>query len=163
MMIRAFKLMQIRGSAFARVSQAELPVLIAAWLRAFAPSYAPPGVPPQALAEATKRLQSALPRQVEPDIGTAALEVAGAVGPQLGLLGGSVLAWANHAALLGVGDVGAALDAIAYGSGPPLSRGGDAIPADKPNWIARTPEAKDLVAFSVSDGYTEARTRLGLR
>ncbi len=159
LMIRAFKLMQVRGSAFSRVPPAEVPVLIAAWLRAFAPSYAPPGVPPQALAEATRRLQSALPRQVEPDIGLAALEVASAVGPQLGLLGGSVLAWANHAALLGVGDLSAALDGLSYGSGPR----GEAAPADRPNWIARTPEAKDLVAFSVSDGYTEARTRLGLR
>jgi tetratricopeptide (TPR) repeat protein len=159
LMIRAFKLMQVRGSAFGRIASAEVPVLIAAWLRAFAPSYAPPGVPPQALAEATKRLQSALPRQVEPDVGLAALEVASAVGPQLGLLGASVVAWANHAALLGIGDLGAALDGVAYGAGPR----GDAPPADKPNWIARTPEAKDLVAFSVSDGYTEARSRLGLR
>ncbi|HEY2366213.1 MAG TPA: hypothetical protein VGH87_07510, partial [Polyangiaceae bacterium] len=161
LMFRAIKLMQARGSAFARVAQNEVPVLVGAWLRAFAPSYAPPGIPPQAIAEATKRLQSALPRQVEPDLGLAALEVAGAVGPQLGLLGGSVLAWANHTALLGIGDLGAALDALGYAQGP---RGGDPAPADdRPNWIAKTPEAKDLVAFGVSDGYTEARSRLGLR
>ncbi len=161
LMFRAIKLMQARGSAFARVAPNEVAVLVGAWLRAFAPSYAPPGIPPQAIAEATKRLQSALPRQVEPDLGLAALEVAGAVGPQLGLLGGSVLAWANHTALLGIGDLGAALDALGYAQGP---RGGDPPPAsDRPNWIAKTPEAKDLVAFGVSDGYTEARSRLGLR
>ncbi len=161
LMFRAFKLMQVRGSAFARVSPAEVPVLIAAWLRAFAPNFAPPGIPPQALAEATRRLQSALPRQIEPDLGMAALEVAGAIGPQLGLLGGSVLAWANHAALFAVGDLGAALDGIAYGTG---NRGGEPPPpTDRANWVAKTPEAKDLVAFSVSDGYTEARTRLALR
>ncbi|HEY2368255.1 MAG TPA: hypothetical protein VGH87_17775, partial [Polyangiaceae bacterium] len=161
LMFRAIKLMQSRGSAFSRVAANEVPVLVGAWLRAFAPSYAPPGIPPQAIAEATKRLQSALPRQVEPDLGLAALEVAGAVGPQLGLLGGSVLAWANHTALLGIGDLGSALDALGFAQGP---RGGEPPPAgDRPNWIAKTPEAKDLVAFGVSDGYTEARSRLGLR
>ena len=161
LMFRAIKLMQSRGSAFSRVAPNEVPVLVGAWLRAFAPSYAPPGIPPQAIAEATKRLQGALPRQVEPDLGLAALEVAGAVGPQLGLLGGSVLAWANHTALLGIGDLGAALDALAFAQGP---RGGEPPPAsDRPNWIAKTPEAKDLVSFGVSDGYTEARSRLGLR
>jgi hypothetical protein len=134
--------------------------MIAAWLRAYAPTYAPPGIPAPAIADATRRLQGALPKP-EPDLGLAALEVAGSMGPQLGLLAGSVLAWANHAALLGIGDIGAALDALAYGSGPR----GDQPPAlaDRAAWISRTPEAKDLVAFSVSDGYTEARNRLGIR
>ncbi len=160
LMIRAFKLMQVHGSAFSRVAPAEVPVLVGAWLRAFAPSYAPPGVPPQAIAQAMSRLQPALPKRPEPDLGLAALEVGGAVGPQLGLLGGAVLAWANHAALLGVGDLGAALDGVAYGQSP---RGEPPPPAERANWIARTPEAKDLVAFSVGDGYTEARSRLGIR
>jgi len=160
LMLRAFKLMQVRGSAFSRASPAEIPVIIAAWLRAYAPSYTPPGIPPPAIADATRRLQGALPKP-EPDLGLAALEVAGSIGPQLGLLGGSVLAWANHAALLGVGDLGAALDALAYGHGPR----GESPPelAERAAWISRTPEAKDLVAFSVSDGYTESRTRLGIR
>jgi hypothetical protein len=150
----------VRGSAFSRASPAEVPVIIAAWLRAYAPSYAPPGIPPPAIADATRRLQSALPKP-EPDLGLAALEIAGSIGPQLGLLAGSILAWANHAALLGVGDIGVALDAIAYGSGP---RGGEPPPAtERGAWIARTPEAKELVAFSVGDGYTEARVRLGIR
>jgi len=160
LMLRAFKLMQIRGSAFARTSPAEVPVLIAAWLRAYAPNYAPPGIPPQAIADATRRFQGALPK-AEPDLGLAALEVAGSIGPQLGLLGGAILSWANRVALLGIGDVGVALDAIAYGQGP---RGeSPPEPADRAAWIGRTPEAKDLVAFSVSDSYTEARTKLGIR
>ena len=134
--------------------------MIGAWLRAYAPSYAPPGVPPQAIADAARRIQSGLPKP-EQDLGLAALEVAGAIGPQLGLLGGAILSWANHAALLGVGDLGAALDGIAYGSGP---RGGTPPPpAERGAWIGRTPEAKELVAFSVSDGYTEARIKLGIR
>lgn len=76
------------------------------------------------------------------------------------MLGGAVLAWANHAALLAVGDLGAALDAVAYTQSP---RGEPPVAAERANWIARTPEAKDLVAFSVGDGYTEARSKLGLR
>jgi hypothetical protein len=160
LMLRALKLMQVRGSAFSRASPAEVPVIVGAWLRAYAPSYAPPGIPPPAIADATRRLQPGLPKP-EPDLGLAALEIAGAIGPQLGLFGGAVLAWANHAALLAIGDMGAALDGIAYGSGP---RGGTPPPPEeRAAWIARTPEAKELVAFSVGDGYTEARVRLGIR
>jgi tetratricopeptide (TPR) repeat protein len=159
LMVRAIKLMQVHGSAFARVPPGEVPVLVGAWLKAFAPTYSPPGVPPPALAEAGRRLHGSLPKRIEPDLGLAALEVAGAVGPQLGLLGGSVLAWANHTALLAVGDVGAAVEGVAFG------QGADAAPApsERAAWIGHTPEAKDLVAFSVGDGYTEARARLGIR
>ncbi len=41
LMLRAFKLMQVRGSSFARTSPAEVPVLIAAWLRAYASELRP--------------------------------------------------------------------------------------------------------------------------
>ena len=125
LMFRAIKLMQARGSAFARVAPNEVAVLVGAWLRAFAPSYAPPGISPQAIAEATKRrLQSALPRKVEPDLGLAALEGRGRgrAPARPGLLGSSVLAWANHTALLGISDLGAALEALGYAQGPPRWR-----------------------------------------
>ncbi|HSQ66560.1 MAG TPA: tetratricopeptide repeat protein [Polyangiaceae bacterium] len=160
LLVRAIKLMQVHGSAFARVPPNEVPILIGAWLRAFAPNYVPPGVPPGPLAEASRRLQGALPKN-EPDLGLAALEVGGAIGPQLGHLGGAVLAWANHAALLAVGDPNVALDAIGLTQGPR----GEAPPqgAERGAWISRTPEAKEIVAFSVSDAYTEARSRLGLK
>ena len=162
-MIRAIKLMQVRGSAFARVAAAtRCPSSSARWLRAFAPSYAPPGIAAAghrrgdaAAAERASRKSSrtwASLRSRSPAPSVA----------QLGLLGGSVLAWANHTALLAVGDLGAALDGSRAAQG---LRGGDpvAAPTSAPTWIAKTPEAKDLVAFGVSDGYTEARSRLGLR
>jgi hypothetical protein len=74
-------------------------------------------------------------------------------------LGASTLAWANRAALLAIGDPNAALDAVAW------TIGKDAAPTDakeRGSWVVRTREASDLLAFSVSDAYAEARARLGL-
>ena len=33
---------------------------------------------------------------------------------------------------------------------------------ERPAWVARNAEARDLMTFSVSDAYAEARSRLGL-
>ncbi len=159
-LLRALKLIQVHGSAFARVGQGDVPILVGAWLKIFAPQWTPPGINPAQLTEATRRVQSAMPRQIDPATGSMALEVIGALGPQIGALGGAVLAWANHAALLAVGDPNAAMEAVAFATGrgePPPA--GDA----RAGWIARMPEVKELIAFTVSDGYAEARTRLGFK
>jgi cellulose synthase operon protein C len=62
--------------------------------------------------------------------------------------------------LLALGDPNAALDAIAAVGG--LAEGAPQDPTARAAWIARTPEARDLVAFAVSDAFAEARARLGL-
>ncbi|HEX7664319.1 MAG TPA: hypothetical protein VF407_07415, partial [Polyangiaceae bacterium] len=136
------------------------PVLIAGWLQVFNPSWVPQGLNPAALADAVRRVHAVLPRRQDPDVGLIALEVAGSLGNQAGALGPGALAWADRAGLLAVGDMGAALDGIAWVMGMP--NGAPRGPAERAAWIGRTPEAKELVGYSVSDSYAEARMRAGL-
>jgi hypothetical protein len=159
LLARALKLVQARASAFLRIPAKDLPVMFGAYLHVFNPNWKPQGVNPQALAEAAKRLQSALPRKLDQDVGLMALEVAGSVGTHSASLGQAVLAWADRTGLLAVGDPNAALDAIAWTLGLPKA---PTEPAQRAAWIAKTREVGELLGFSVSDGYTEARARAGL-
>jgi predicted Zn-dependent protease len=157
---RALKLVQARASALVRVAPAELAVLVGAWLQAFNPSWKPQGVSAAALTDTGRRLASSLPRGLGPELGVVALEVAGSLGTQAPALAPTTLAWASRTALLAVGDPSAALEAIAMSTGAP--DGVPEEPAARAAWILRTPEAKDLLAFSMSDAYADARARLGL-
>lgn len=157
--LRALKLVRAKASAFGRTPPAELAVLVSAWLKCFNPSWQPQGINAAALNAAGGRVQAALPRNMDPDVGIIALEVAGALGTQAATLGPNVLLWGDRTALLAVGDPGAGLDAIARATG---QAGAPQDPAERATWIARTPEARDLVAFGVSDAFAEARARLGM-
>ena len=137
LVMRAVKLVCSRASAFGRTPPAELAVLVSAWLKCFNPTWQPQGINPAALNAAGGRIQNALPRNLDPDVGVIALEVAG-----------------------GLGDPNTALDAIAAAAGQ--AAGAPQDPAARATWIARTPEARDLVAFGVTDAFAEARARLGL-
>lgn len=161
LLLRALKLIMVRGSAFARVGTTDAPTLVAGWLKAFNPTWNAPGLPAAGVAEAQRRVTAALPKNMDADLGMMALEAATSLGPQLGALAASVVFWANHAALLAVGDPNAALEAIAWTSG----RGMPTAPtaeAERATWIGRTLDAKDIIAVSVSAQYSEARARLGL-
>ena len=63
-------------------------------------------------------------------------------------------------ALLAIGDPAAAFDGIAWSMGS--KDGAPASAQDRAAWATRTAEVKELIAFSVTDAYAEARTRLGL-
>jgi hypothetical protein len=160
LLTRALKLVSARASALVRTQTAELVVLVSGWLAAFNPQWKPEGVDPAALAEIIRRVQSALPRNLGPDAGIMAMELSGALAGQAGAIGPSIIAWANHAALLAVGDLNVALDALAMSEGDVPGAPRDA--KERGAWIAKNGEARDLIAFSVSDGYGEARTKLGL-
>ncbi len=157
--LRALKLVQVKASALARTPPAELAVLVSAWLKCFNPTWQPKGIPAPALAAAGARVQAALPRQLDPDVGVIALEVAGSVETKVASVGPGALAWANRVALLAIGNPGMALDAIAVAGG---SAGGAPNAEQRFAWVVRTPEARDLLAFGVSDAFSEARFRLGL-
>jgi hypothetical protein len=157
---RALKLAHAHASALIRTPPKELGVLVSAWLQLFNPGWAPQGIAPQALADATRRMKGGIPKQLPPDLSVAALEVAGAVLPHLGQLGLTALGWANRTALLATGDLGAAFDAIALASG---RRGGAPTdPQQRTAWITSNAEARDLLAFSVGEAYAEARHSLRL-
>ncbi|HEY1694273.1 MAG TPA: tetratricopeptide repeat protein [Polyangiaceae bacterium] len=157
--LRAIKLVASRASAFGRTHPAELAVLVSAWLKCFNPTWQPQGINAAALNAAGGRIQAALPRNLDPDVGVIALEVAGNLGTQAATIGPMGIAWGNRTALLALGDPNAALDAIAGAAGQPAGAPRD--PGERATWIGRTPEARDLVSFAVGEGFAEARVRLG--
>ena len=157
---RALKLVAARASALVRTPAADLGILVAAWLQLFNPTWAPQGIPGPALSEARRRLQPGLPRQLDDDVGVMALEVAGSLGTQGATLGANALAWSNRTALLAVGDPNAALQGIAWSLG--LKDGAPQDPEARAAWCAGTAEIKDVLGYSVTDAYAEARARLGL-
>jgi tetratricopeptide (TPR) repeat protein len=159
LVLRALKLIAARASVFARTPPGELAVLVSAWLKCFNPGWHPPGINAAALNAAGGRVQAALPRSLDPDVGVIALEVAGGLGTQAATLGPNALLWADRAALLAMGDANAGLDAIATAAG---HSGAPVDPAERATWISRTPEARDLVAFGVTDAFAEARAQAGL-
>jgi tetratricopeptide (TPR) repeat protein len=160
LLMRALKLVFARAASLGRTPPAELAVLVSAWLKCFNPSWQPQGISLPALNAAGGRVQAALARNLDPDVGVIALEVAGGLGTQAATLGPSALQWGNRVALLALGDPNAALDAIAAAGGLPAGAPQD--PAERAAWIARSPEARDLLAFGVTDAFAEARARLGL-
>jgi tetratricopeptide (TPR) repeat protein len=160
LVLRALKLVHARASVFARAAPSDLAILVSAWLKCFNPTWQPQGVNPALLNAAGGRLQSALPRNLDPDVALIALEAAGTIGTQAGTLGALAIAWADRVALLSLGDPNAALDAIAASGG--AAAGAPRDPKERAAWIARTPEARDLIAYAVSDAFADIRARLSL-
>ncbi len=156
--VRALKLVQCRASALVRGKSDEVNALVSAWLALFNPGWKPTNVAANTLQEMQRRLEPAMP-EMEPNLGVTALEAAGLLGTSGPQLRAATLAWSNRAALLAVGDPNAALDAIAWSLG---DAGAPSAPDARAAWVARNAEARDLMTFSVSDAYAEARSRLGL-
>jgi tetratricopeptide (TPR) repeat protein len=157
--VRALKMILSHASVMIRASEADVPVLIAALFTAFNPTFAPANLDKKRHQELARRLGAALPRNIDPTVGVIALEAAGFVASSWGQLAFAGASWANRAALLAVGDPNAALDALAW------TMNEDAAPTkpeERAAWIARHIEARDLMTFSVTDAYAEARMRLGL-
>ena len=112
------------------------------------------------LAEAKKRVMAGLPKKMDPEAGTIALEVAGTLAPHLATLGASAISWADRVALLAVGDPSAALDGIAWSLG--MNDGAPKDPERRAAWVLHTAEVRDLLVFAVGDAFVEARARAGV-
>lgn len=156
---RALKAIVGRSSALLRGAPEDVAVTLAALFVALNPSFVPQGVDARKASDLARRMQPMLPRNLDPTMGVLALEAAGLLGPHLAAIGHAGSAWGNRVGLLAVGDPSAALDAVAW------ARGEDAAPAsgeERASWVARSAEARELLTFSVGDGYSEARARLGL-
>jgi tetratricopeptide (TPR) repeat protein len=160
LVLRALKLIQARASAFARTPPTDMAALVGAWLKCFNPSWQPQGVNAAAMNAVGGRIQAALPRKLDPDVGVIALEVAGNLGTQSPTLGAHALAWGNRVALLALGDATSALDAIALAGG--MQGGAPRDPKERGTWIGRVSEARDLISFGVADAFGDARARLGV-
>ncbi|MCA9584035.1 MAG: hypothetical protein KC657_01615 [Myxococcales bacterium] len=156
---RALKMIIARSSALFRGPAAEAASVLGALFAAFNPSFVPQGVDKNKVMTLLRRLQPALPRNLDPTVGVIALEAAGTMGPGVAGVMAATTSWANRVALLAVGDPNAALDAIAWSHGAAEAPRGS---EERAAWIARTAEARELMTFSVSDNYSEARARLAL-
>jgi predicted Zn-dependent protease len=159
MVVRALKLVQARASALTRTSPEDLPNVLGAFFAAFNPGWKPPFGAAGPMAEISRRFASVLPRSPDPQLGVLALEAAGMLGAQASNVGHATLSWANRTALLAVGDPSAAAEALSWAVGenqlPPSGE-------ERAAFVARTVEVRDLLAFSVSEAYAEARVNLGL-
>jgi lipoprotein NlpI len=157
LILRALKQIQTGTAPLCRAPAQEAAALVGALLRTLAPSYQPPAPNPNVILELGRRIGAAMPKNLDPNTGVMALEAVGQVGQQPASVATAVQAWANRVALLAIGDPNAALDAIAWSAGLEGAPGAE----ERGGWILRTAEAKDLLAFCMSDAYAEARTRLG--
>lgn len=157
--MRAMKMIISRASALVRAQPDDVAIIVNALFAAFNPSFVPQAVDARRVQEVARRMTPALPRNLDPTVGVMALEAAGLLGAQSAGLSNAAHAWANRVALISVGDPNAALDALAWARG---EENAPKDPEERAAWVARTPEARDLMTFSVSEQYAEARMRLGL-
>ncbi|RLB46560.1 MAG: hypothetical protein DRI90_27230, partial [Deltaproteobacteria bacterium] len=157
---RALKVLQSRTAPLSRTAPIDLWPLVAAYLKLHSPSFEPQGVDPGKVNEFLAKMKEGAPPPVNPQVNLLASEVIGSIGNRASSLNTVSNAWGSRAALLAIGDPNVALEAIAwsYGSaqGPPPAG------PDRVKWIGRQAEARDLIAFSVSDAYAAARAKLGL-
>jgi tetratricopeptide (TPR) repeat protein len=158
---RALKILQANSAAISRTAPIDLWPLLAAYLKAHSPSWAPQGVDAGKLTDFYGKISRATgQRAVDPQVALLASEVIGSVGNRASTLNTVINGWGNRAGLLAVGDLNIALTGIAWAGGhanaPP------AAGKDRMTWIGRNAEARELVVFSVSDAYADARGQLGL-
>ncbi|MFO0676417.1 MAG: tetratricopeptide repeat protein [Polyangiaceae bacterium] len=158
--VRGLKLTQAKASALARSKPEDSALLLFGLLRTLEKNFKPEGVKEDALAAMARKVAAALPKATDADTLTVALEVMGALGKDMANIGAHLVAWANHAALLAVGDPNVAIEAIAVSIGMP--KGAPSTPKERGLWISKTPEVKEMLAFGAGDAYAEARVQLGL-
>jgi tetratricopeptide (TPR) repeat protein len=160
LLVRALKMIKAEAAALTRIAPIELSPVLGALLAGIASNWQAPGIDPNKLAEARRRLEPALPTSLDTEMTTLALEIAGTIGNRASQLGQAVAQWASRTALLAVGSPGVALRGVALALGQT-----DGMPAElgeRMKWVQRQPEARDLCVFSVSENYAEARRRVGL-
>lgn len=159
LLMRSLKILQGRAAALSRTPPIELPAVMSAFLSLFAPSWTPQGVDAKKLSDARARIEQALRGRLDDDVPVLALEVIGSLGNRMSQLGVAIHQWGDRTGLLAVGSPSAALRALALVAGqlqgPPPG-------PERVKWVIRNPEARDLAVFSVSEGYAEARGRLGV-
>jgi len=100
------------------------------------------------------------PSVIPPDVGSLAIETSGIADNRASTLNVAVNSWGGRAALLASGSMIAALKGIAWAGGHPS--GPPASGPERATWIGRNAEARELVVFAVSEGFLEARSRLGI-
>lgn len=157
---RALKVLQANAASISRTAPIDLWPMLAAYLKAFNATWVPQGVDQGKLTEFYGRISRALPKGLDAQVPLLAAEVIGSLGNRASTLNTVINGWGNRAGLMAVGDLNVAISGIAWAGGhtnaPPASG------KERMTWIGRNAEARELVVFSVSDGYADARGKLGL-
>ena len=156
---RALKVLQSRTAALSRTAPIDLWPLVAAFLKLHSPSFNPSGVDASKL-DGFYQTMAPLAPKANPQLSLLASEVIGSIGNRASSLNTLANAWGSRTALLAMGDPNLALEAIAWAAGH--SQGPPGSGPERVRWMGRQAEARDLIVFSVSDGYAAARSQLGL-
>jgi cellulose synthase operon protein C len=159
---RALKILQSNTAALSRTAPIDLLPLVVAYLKVFSPTWSPPQVgDATTFADFQGRITRAMSQGLDPQVAVLAADVIGSIGNRAAGLSTVVNGWGNRAGLLALGDLNVAIIGIAWAGGhtnqPPASG------KERTTWIGRNAEARELIVFSVSDGYADARSRLGLK
>jgi predicted Zn-dependent protease len=160
LLYRALKIAQANACALSLMSPREVWSSVAGFLACFAPPWQAEGSDAQRLIAARNRIRPHVTATPDPELTALTSALTANLVPQASELGQAIWQWASRVALLGVGPLGTALDALwaAANMGPAMPRGVES----RIRWIANAPLASDLVGFSVSEAYIEARKRAGL-
>lgn len=156
---RALKVLQTRTAALSRTAPIDLWPLVAAYLQLHSASFKPQGVDNAKVAAFKEAMAKVMPPP-DPQLSLLASEVIGSIGNRASSLNTITHSWGSRTALLAMGDPNLALEAIAWASGS--NQGPPASGSERVRWIGRQAEARDLIVFSVSDGYSDARSALGI-
>ncbi len=154
---RSLKLLMSHTAALSRIAAIELPPILLGLLATFDDRIQFSGVQSSKVAAVRARIQPHV-TSLSPDLTRLAASVAETLGDRANQLGALTHQWANRSALLAYGDLSAALQAIALSSGQHAF--GDLDREARVRFLMRHNEARDLVLFSLSDDYTQARARL---
>lgn len=160
LLIRALTILKARASSIARTAPIDLGPILGGLLSLLVPSFQPQGVDPKRLNQARALIQEQSSAGFATETANLALEVSHSIGNRASQLATALYQWGNRSALLAAGDPLVVLRALAIAGGSPL--GPPAAGPDRVRWIVRSTEARDLMIFSVSDQYLEARRSLGL-
>ncbi len=156
---RALKVLQTRTAALSRTAPIDLWPLVAAYLQLHSPSFKPQGVDTTKVNNFRSKMEAAMPPP-DPQLSLLASEVIGSIGNRASSLNTITNSWGSRTALLAMGDPNLALEAIAWATGN--AQGPPSSGTDRVRWIGRQAEARDLIVFSVSEGYAAARNALGI-
>lgn len=156
--MRAMKMIHARASALVRCSPEQAHVVALAWLSMFVRDFAPEGVPLEPFREMQRKITPVIPKNLDPTLGVAALEVSASLKENAAHIGPMAHQWANRVGLFAVGDPSVAFEGVAWTLGEKNAPTGDA----RAPWVARTVAARELALFSMSEEYADVRVRAGL-
>jgi hypothetical protein len=160
LLLRSLKIAQVNACALSRMSATELWSAVAGFLACFSTPWRAEGQDAQRLVAARNRIRPHVTATLSRELTALTAALTSNIVPQAAQLGDALWRWASRVAFFGVGELAVALESLSAVAGTRA-----AMPRDldsRVRWIASSSPARDLVGYSVSEAYTEARRRAGL-